>query len=227
MIVSEAVMSRFSCRSFLTTKVPQAVIHEILDVSRRAPSGGNLQPWHVYVLQDDVLAQLIAKVREGRVNSPRGEGTEYCIYPTDLKDPYDSRRDKCGEDLYATIGVKRSNTRGRVRQFRRNFEMFGATTGLFVYIDRTLGPPQWADVGMFLQTIMLVAREQGLHTCPQEAWATWHKTVGEHLAAPEHLMLFCGIALGYVDPDAPINTLVTERADMDDFVTWVGKSRRP
>ena len=114
---------------------------------------------------------------------PRGEGSEYDIYPPDLWDPYRSRRYKCGEDLYATIGVAREDKLGRLRQFARNYQFFGAPVGLFFCIDRRLGPPQWSDLGMYMQSVMLLAREHGLHTCAQEAWSVWHRTVGEFLRA--------------------------------------------
>jgi nitroreductase len=124
--------------------------------------------------------------------------------------------------MYATINVTRDDKAGRVAQFRRNFELFGAPVGLFVYMDRTMGAPQWADTGMFLQSIMLMAREHGLHTCPQEAWGQWHETIASHLNPPDNWMLFCGIALGYMNKSAPINSLRTDRASVDDITTFVG-----
>jgi nitroreductase len=219
--VSEAVESRFSCRAFLDAPVDPDTVRRILDIARRAPSGGNLQPWHVYVACGDTLRLVFDTVRLRMRDTPRGDGAEYSVYPAPLKDPYEARRFKCGEDLYATIDVARADKAGRIAQFRRNFEMFGAPVGLFFYIDRTMGPPQWADMGMFAQTIMLTAREFGLDTCAQEAWAAWHATLAEILCPPDELMLFCGMGLGYRDPSAPINTLVTERASLDEFVSFV------
>jgi nitroreductase len=219
--VSEAVQSRFSCRAFLDKPVDPETVQRILEISARAPSGGNLQPWHVFVASGDTLRLIFETVRLRMQETPRGEGAEYSVYPPNLSDPYEVRRFKCGEDLYATIQVAREDKAGRIKQFRRNFEMFGAPVGLFFYIDRTMGPPQWADMGMYLQTIMLTAREHGLHTCAQEAWAAWHVTLNEILSPPEELMLFCGMALGYKDPEAAINTLVTDRAPLDEVVTWV------
>ncbi len=222
MDVTEAIESRMSCRAFLGTPVPQATVREILATASRAPSGGNLQPWLVYVLTGEPLRELIERVRAKIAAHPLGEGTEYNIYPPNLKEPYRSRRFKCGEDLYALVGIGREERERRLQQYARNYEFFGAPVGLFFAIDRIMGPDQWADVGMLMQSIMLLARERGLHTCPQESWAGWHRTVGEFLGLPPELMLFCGMSLGYRDESAPVNRLWTERAALEEFATLRG-----
>lgn len=222
MNVSEALKSRISCRAFLEKPVPEAMVRAILDGAKWAPSGGNLQPWHVYALTGARLSEFLALVAEKQAASPMGEGTEYDIYPKELKEPYKSRRFKCGEDMYATLGIARENKAGRLMQFARNFRAFGAPVLLFFAIDRQMGCDQWADLGMFMQSVMLLAREQGLHTCAQEAWAIWHKTIAEFLNMPQELMLFCGMGLGYMDETAPVNGLRTERAPLEEFVTFSG-----
>jgi nitroreductase len=221
--VSEALATRRSCRAFLPAPVPGATVRAILEAARQSPSGGNLQPWRVYALAGPALAGLVALVRSRMPASPRGEEpVEYAIYPGDLWEPFRSRRYKCGEDLYATIGVRREDKFGRLLQFARNFEFFGAPVGLLFCLDRRLGPPQWSDVGMYMQSVMLLAREHGLDTCAQEAWSLWHRTVGEYLGLPPELMLFAGMALGYRDESAPINRLRTERAPLEEFAELRG-----
>jgi nitroreductase len=220
--VSEAIASRMSCRAFLPTPVPEATVRAILDGAKQAPSGGNLQPWRVYALAGAPLAELVATVRARIRTQPRGDGSEYEIYPTGLWEPYRSRRFKCGEDMYATIGVTREDKLGRLLQFARNYEFFGAPVGLFFCLDRRMGPPQWSDVGMYMQSVMLLAREHGLHTCAQEAWSVWHRTVGEFLKLPPELMLFSGMALGHRDESATINTLRTDRAPLEEFADLRG-----
>ena len=222
MNVSDAIHSRMSCRAFLDTPIPRETIVSILETAKRAPSGGNLQPWLVHVLTGRPLAQFLSVIRSKLPAQPMGEGAEYNVYPPNLHEPYRSRRFKCGEDLYATIDIARENKPARLRQFARNYEFFGAPTALFFSIDRRMGADQWADVGMFMQNFMLLAREHGLHTCPQEAWAVWHKTVGEFLGLPAEHMLFCGMALGYGDESAPINSLRTDRAPLEEFATLLG-----
>lgn len=222
MNVSEAIDSRISARAFLDKPVPAATLRTILETAKRAPSGGNLQPWHVWVLAGDEMVRFKALIKEKLAVSPRGEGTEYHIYPPELKEPYKARRFKCGEDMYATINIPREDKFGRLLNFARNFEFFGAPVGIFFAIDRSMQQGQWADLGMFMQSIMLLARENGLHTCPQEAWAIWHKTVGEFLSIPPELMLFCGMGVGYIDEAHAINTLRTERAPLSEFATFVG-----
>jgi nitroreductase len=172
MNVEEAIQARYSCRAFLPDKpVERHTVEHLLKVAAQAPSGGNLQPWQVIVLSGEALAALVADVKAQAETLPRGEETEYRIYPKDLKEPYFSRRHKCGEDLYATIGVAREDKQGRLKQYRRNMELFGAPVGLFVYLDRQMQPGQWSDAGMFIQTFMLAAAGQGLATCAQEFWA--------------------------------------------------------
>jgi len=174
------------------------------------------------VLGGDELVRFKALIREKIALSPRGEGTEYLIYPPELTEPYKARRFKVGEDMYASIGVPREDKMGRLMQFARNFEFFGAPVAMFFAIDRQMQQGQWADLGMFIQSIMLLAREHGLHTAPQEAWAIWHKTAGEFLSIPPELMLFCGMGIGYMDETKPINRLRTDRAPLSEFATFAG-----
>jgi nitroreductase len=220
MNVTDAIRSRMSCRAFLDTPVPLDTLRDILEVARQAPSGGNLQPWQVHVLAGPRLREFVALIRSKLPTQPQGEGTEYAIYPPNLKEPYRSRRFTCGEDLYATIAIARGDKSARLAQFARNYEFFGAPAAMFFVIDRIMGADQWADVGMFMQSVMLLARERGLHTCPQEAWASWHRTVTEFLGVPAELMLFCGLAIGYRDESAPINRLRTDRAPVEEFAQF-------
>ncbi len=220
MNVTDAIRSRMSCRAFLDTPVPLDTLRDILDVAKQAPSGGNLQPWQVHVLAGQPLREFVALIRSKLPTQPQGEGTEYPVYPPNLKEPYRSRRFQCGEDLYATIAIKREEKLRRLTQFARNYEFFGAPAAMFFVIDRSMGADQWADVGMFMQNVMLLARERGLHTCPQEAWASWHRSVAEFLGLPPEHMLFCGLAIGYRDESAPINALRTARAPLEEFVKF-------
>lgn len=222
MNVSEALKSRITCRAFLDKPVPEATVRQILEEAKYAPSGGNLQPWHVYVLTGKKLEEFLGIIAEKQKDNPFGEGTEYDIYPKGLTEPYKSRRFKCGEDMYATIGVSREDKAGRLMQFARNFRFFDAPVAMFFAIDRQMGLGQWSDLGMFIQSVMLTAREHGLHTAAQEAWAIWYKTVSEFVQMPEELMLFCGLGLGYMDESAPINQLRTDRAPLEEFATLSG-----
>lgn len=222
MNVSEAVSSRFSCRAFLPTPIPEATVRDILSRAARAPSGGNVQPWHVDVLSGQPLEELKAAIRARPELLPRGEGAEYEIYPPDLQEPYETRRRQVGAALYEAIGIKREDRPGRYRQYARNFEFFGAPVGILVSIARNMGPPQWSDLGGFIQTVMLLARERGLHTCGQEAWTHWHKTVYSRLNIPPDHILFCGIALGYADESVPINQWRAQRASLEDYATFTG-----
>ncbi|HEY2751524.1 nitroreductase [Phenylobacterium sp.] len=213
MNVSEAVARRVSVRAFLSRPVPGETVADILLRAAQAPSGGNLQPWRVYALAGAQLAEF--KVLAAA--NPFGEEPEYDVYPPNLWEPFRTRRFQNGEDLYATIGIPREDKPARLRQLAKNAEFFGAPVGLFFCIDRKLGPPQWADLGMYMENVMLLAVERGLDTCPQEYWARYPKTVARFLGLPDDHMVFSGMALGYRDPDHPINTLKARR---DAFNLW-------
>jgi nitroreductase len=224
MDVRDAVASRFSCRAFRADPVPLAVVRDILDRAARAPSGGNLQPWRVDALAGEPLEALKAQIRPRHGELPRGEGAEYQVYPEPLKEPFHARRRDVGAQLYAALGIAREDRPGRLRQYARNFEFFGAPAALFVSTDRSMGRPQWSDLGGFVQTILLVARAHGLHGCAQEAWTHWHKTVPLVIGLPADHILFCGIALGFADEGAAINGWRAPRAGVDEFATFRGFS---
>ena len=213
MNVTQAVAQRVSVRAFKPDPVAGALVRDILEAAARAPSGGNLQPWRVHALAGAPLEALKEKVRA----NPFGETPEYDVYPPNLWEPFRTRRFQCGEDLYATIGIPREDKAARLTQLAKNGELFGAPVGLFFSLDRKVGPPQWSDVGMFMQTIMLLATERGLATCAQEYWARYPQTLAEVLNLPEDHIIFSGMALGYADEAAAINTLRTRR---DPFDLW-------
>jgi nitroreductase len=208
--VSQAVAMRQSVRAFRPEPVPAEVVRDILDRAKAAPSGGNLQPWRVYALAGETLCDFKASVMDAPMEDP-----EYDVYPPNLWDPFRTRRYQCGEDLYAAIGIGREDRPGRLRQLSRNADFFGAPVALFFCLDRKLGPPQWADLGMYMQTVMLLAVERGLATCAQEFWARYPKTVGRFLDLPDDLQLFSGMALGYARVDASINLWRTRRDPLD------------
>jgi len=220
--VSEALDTRLTCRAF-TNKVPEkSVIIDLLEKAKRAPSGGNLQPWKIWVVSGNPLKDFIEDVAHKIKENPMGEGTEYNIYPPNLKEPYESRRREVGRSMYEVLNIPKEDKAGRLNQFKRNFEFFGAPVAIFFAIDRQMQEGQWSDLGMFMQSIMLLAREEGLHTAPQEAWAIWYKTVSKFLNIPEELMLFCGMGIGYADEDDPINTFRSKRVNIQDFADFIG-----
>jgi len=208
-------------RQFLDKPVPEKTIREIIETAKRAPSGGNLQPWTVHVLVGQPLQALIEDIDQ-KVKNGQTEDPEYNVYPPELVDPYKTRRRVVGQQLYDLIGVPRSDTPGKLRQLARNYRFFDAPVGMFFALHRQMEIGQYADVGMFMENIMLLAREYGLDTCPQEAWARWPVTLKKHLSLADHEMLFCGMALGYKDEAAVINELVSEREEFDKFVTLHG-----
>ena len=221
MNVTQAVAARRSVRGFLDRPVPLETLRALVIKAARAPSGGNLQPWHVDLVAGESLAALRAIMRAtlaaGDVEPPA-----YAIYPQPLTAPYRDRRFAIGEAMYAHIGIPREDREARRRWFARNFDFFGAPAALFVTVDRQMGPPQWADLGMFLENVMLLAVEAGLATCPQECWAMYPETVTRFLETPAERMLFCGVAIGFEDTDDPANRLRSDRAPADEWLTVRG-----
>ncbi|MFM9829147.1 MAG: nitroreductase [Sphingomonas sp.] len=217
MNVSEAVAARRSVRGFLDTPVDPAVLHAIVTKAARAPSGGNLQPWHVDIVTGGPLARLKAIMAE-KTGSGALEVAQYEIYPQGLAVPYKDRRFQVGMALYGAMGIARDDHDARNAEFRRNFQFFGAPAALFCTVNRQMGPPQWSDLGMYLQSVMLLAVEAGLATCAQECWAIYPETVGAFLNLPPDRMVFCGMAIGYEDASASANALLAQRAPESEWL---------
>ena len=221
MNVSEAVDSRRSVRAFLNQPVDLGMLREVLERAARAPSGGNLQPWRLYVLSGDALSRLKDAMQLRLNTRPTPDlPVDYEVYPSPLGEPYRSERYAVGEAMYAELGIAREDKAGRLQQFASNYRFFGAPAALFCYVDRGMGPPQWSDLGMYLQTAMLLLRERGLDSCAQECWSVYHREVAAQLSPPAEWMLFCGMAIGHADPDAPVNRLRSRRLPLDQFVQW-------
>lgn len=222
MNVSEAVAGRRSVRAFLDRPVSREVIESVLDKARRAPSGGNVQPWNAVVLAREPLARLKAAVAEALSLGKAGRSMEYAIYPTGLGGRYEDYRFDVGEKMYEALGIAREDKVARLQQFAANFRAFDAPILMLVHTPRYMGPPQWSDLGMWLQTVMLLLREEGLDSCPQEAWVMYGAQVREHARIPEDHIFFCGMAIGFRDPDAPVNQFEVPRAPLAEMVRFEG-----
>lgn len=217
--VTQALKQRTSIRAYQPKAVPESLVREVLDAARWSPSGGNLQPWKVIVVAGTARQAVIAKAKNYPGMFPN-EDSDKPVYPANLWEPYRSRRYKVGEDMYELLGIPRENKAGRLAQVARNFEFFGAPVGIFFVIDERMGHGQWAHLGMFMQSLALAATERGLSSCFQEFWGSLRKTLKTHFELGEHELLYCGMALGYADESAAVNTLRTERANVDEFATF-------
>lgn len=220
MDVTEAILRRRATRAYLDKAVTEADLRAILEVARWAPSGGNCQPWVVYGLSGASMLRFREELAAAMAADPLGEAPEFPMYPPAMKEPYRTRRFVCGEDLYKSIGVPREDKPARFRQFAKNFVFFGAPAAFFFALDHQMGPGQWAHLGMLMQTIALQAEEMGLATCMQESWMTRHSLVRRFFSIPDELQFYCGMAVGYADEGAPINSWRTERAGVDEIATF-------
>lgn len=221
MSVSEAVIARRSIRMFTNEPVDLGLLRGVLDKARLAPSGGNVQPWHATVLTGVRLERLKQETRAVMMKGPCAEAPEYVIYPPDLPDPWRRRRGANGEAMYGAIGIPREDKTGRMAAIARNFEFFGAPVGVLVHTPRLMGRPQWADLGMWLQTLMLLLVEAGLGSCAQEAWSVYPETVKRVGEIPADHIFFCGLAIGHPEAEAALNRFPNPRASLDETVRFL------
>jgi nitroreductase len=216
--VIEAVVNRRSVRRFQSTPIPMNVIKEILSAASRAPSGTNFQPWHVHVVTGATRDNLTRAVT--RAADAGDHSLEYSYAPAPVPEPYLSRRRKVGFELYKLYGIARDDFGARKRAVLRNFEFFGAPVGLFFTMERSLVLGSWLDCGMFMQNVMILARAHGLETCAQQAWCEYGRVVHEQLRIPDTHIVLSGMALGHSDPDAPENTLISDRVSTEEFAVF-------
>src|SRR6516165_4084240 len=221
--VDDAISTRQSVRAFLPTPVERTTVEELLKLAARSASGSNIQPWRVRVVAGEIKQRLTraifeAVARDGFEPYQR----EWNYYPVNWREPFLGRRRKIGWDMYGLLGVGKGDFEGTQRARMRNYEFFGAPVGMIFTLDEDLEIGSWLDLGIYLGALMIAARGRGLHTCPQAAFADLHKIIRPLLGIPEKEIIVCGMALGHIDPDAPVNALVTERAPPSDFATFEG-----
>jgi nitroreductase len=225
--VDAAITSRMSARAFTQQPVERQTLTELLQVASRAPSGTNTQPWKVYVLQGASRGSLCTQVCDAH-DAIRADPTlaaqyreEYDYYPEKWVSPYIDRRRENGWGLYGLLGIGKADKDKMHLQHQRNYKFFDAPVGLMFTMDRVMGRGSLVDYGMFLQNIMVAARGHGLHTCPQAAWNGFAKIILPHIGASADEMLVCGMALGYADEAALVNTFHTPRVPVADFTHWL------
>ncbi len=222
MNVSDAVASRRSIRQFLDQPVDPAVLRRVLEKAQNAPSGGNTQPWNAVMLTGEPLARLKALIADTIPQGLAAYSAEYPIYPAELEGRYAQSRFGVGEAMYAALEIPREDKDSRQDIFRNNFRAFGAPVLMLVHTPRYMGLPQWSDIGMWLQTVLLLLREEGLDSCAQEAWAIYQKQIREATQIPEDHIFFCGVAIGWGDRTAAVNTFPVPREPLDNVVRWEG-----
>lgn len=226
MHVDAAIRSRKSVRRFQPLSIPRHIVEHILQLAACAPSGNNVQPWHVHVLAGEAKQALCTDILSAATTQPERHAAEYRYYPDNWFEPYLGRRRATGFGLYETLGIARDDLQAREQQNLRNFQFFDAPVGLLISLDRRLNTGSYMDLGMFIQNILLAARGQGLHTCAQAAFAWYHQIVRRHVPLADHDILVCGIALGHADRDAPENSMATPREPVAAFASFSGFHER-
>lgn len=218
----EAIESRRSVRAFRPDPVDDDIIKDLLKLASRAPSGTNMQPWRVYVTRGAVKQAITDSILNSGIRAEKIAWNEYKYYPDKFFEPYLGRRRTVGFALYDALGIRRREVERMRAQHDRNFHFFDAPVGMIFTIDRRLNQGSWIDHGMFLQTLMIAARSRGLHTCPQAAFAPYHEQIRPILGVPDEEIITCGMALGYEDTSKPENNFRTERAPLEEWVTFLG-----
>ncbi|MBB5203588.1 nitroreductase [Inhella inkyongensis] len=220
--LSGLLRARRSVRAFLPTPVPRATVEALLAEAARAPSGANMQPWRVHVLQGAALQRVVQGAQAIHADpAARAElRAEYLYYPEHWQPPYEARRRELGLNLYRLLGIAKGDKAGMHAQHGRNYSFFGAPVGLLFSVHRCLTQGAWLDLGMFMQNLMLAARAKGLDTCAQAAWIHYQAELSEWLDLPQDEMLVCGMALGHADPEAVENQLHSRRAEVAEFATF-------
>ncbi|MEK9283025.1 MULTISPECIES: nitroreductase [unclassified Bradyrhizobium] len=218
--IDDIIASRFACREFSGDPVPRQTIEQILRVARFAPSGANIQPWHVHVLAGAMKEKVSAALLRAHGEARNEHVSEYRYYASDLPEPYLDRRQEFGRLFYGSLGIAQTDIEARGRQTARNYAFFGAPVGLIVTIDRRLEVGSWLDLGMFIQNVLLAAAGRGLHSCPQETFAKYHRILRPLLSIPAEQMVVCGISIGRAKAEA--RERLMPRADVDAFATFAG-----
>lgn len=225
-VVDAAITSRMATRAFTQQAVSRDVLHAILRVASRAASGTNTQPWNVHVLQGESRQSLVDKVCAAhdalRANPALAAHyqEDYDYYPANWVAPYLERRRENGLGLYGLLGIGKGDREQMHWQHQRNYRFFDAPVGLMFTLDRVMGRGSLVDYGMFMQSLMIAARARGLSTCPQVAWNGFASIIKAHLGVGADQLLVCGMALGYADSTALVNTYHTPRRGVDEFTHW-------
>ncbi|WP_250008413.1 nitroreductase [Actinoplanes sp. M2I2] len=220
MDVYEAVDSRRSVRAFSDEPVPREVLVRVLTAATRAPSSGNLQPWRLYVVTGEPLAELKQRATARALAGDPGDDREYPMYPADLAPVYRERFSAAAGRRYRALGIERDDPARPMKVAALNTQGFGAPAVLFCYLDRTMEAGQWGDAGMYLQTVMLLLRAEGLHSCPQVMWTMYRRTVGRIVGAGDELLLYCGVSVGFEKEGVP--RMRTGRVELGETVSFIG-----
>ena len=219
MNVTDAVLSRRSVRAYEDKAVPLELLRQIMDTARWSPSGCNFQPWEATILTGAPLKALQEKLLVAAPQQPE----EYAVTPAEITPLYLARLHELGGAMYGAQGIERSDAERRADFVRQNNLSFGAPALLLTYLPRFMGAAQWSDIGMWLQSIMLLLREAGLDSCPQEYLSLHAKLIKEHIGvSDESHIFFCGLAIGYGKHEEPVNGFARNRVPLDEQVKFVG-----
>ena len=219
MNIIQALENRKSTRAFLSKNVSREQITRILKAAGHAPSGTNAQPWEVAVVTGKTRKDLTTALVEKFETDGLGE-MDYNYYPAKWKEPFKRRRVTCGAALYSALKIERRDKAKRLEQWVANYRGFDAPVLFFFFLDNIMEKGSFLDYGMFIQSVMLAAVEEGLATCAQAALGQHPDLIKTKLGYGPDYTLLCGMALGYEDTEAPQNNYRTSREEVEVFTQF-------
>jgi len=220
MELEAAVRGRRSTRKFTDKGIPEIIVEEILDAARWSPSWGNTQPWEFYVLTGRPLAEFKEAngrmLQEGLPSVPDIPMPE--AWPAALK----ARYGELGKGMLGMLGIDRADKDARNQLYTRMADLFGAPCLVVACIPReSLVEYAMLDAGLVVQTICLLAHGKGLGTCIMAAAVRYPDRLRKIASIPDDRRIVVAIALGYPDPDYPLNRFERTRAELRELVHWV------
>lgn len=220
--IDVVIKKRFASRSFTDRAVPRKLIEDILNVARFTPSGGNIQPWRVYLVSGTKKEEISAALLDAHENAGEQHTSEYNYYAAALPEPFLSRKEEFGRLFYGALRIEQTDAIGRAKQTSKNYQFFGAPVGMIITIDRRLEVGSWLDLGMFIQNVMIAAGARGLQTCPQETFAKYHAILRRHLPIPDEQMVVCGMSMGFAHDDSVLNGSLMPKININEFADFSG-----
>ena len=220
MKLQDTIRNRRSIRHFLPKSVSENIIQDLIADALWAPSWGNTQPWEIVVVTGEKLEEFKKKNQEALLAGK--ESNPDVPMPRVWPDAYLSRYKELGKSVLESLAIPREDKEARLQHFVRMFALFDAPAIIIVTVDKSLSLEYaMLDAGIFLQTFCLLAHDRGLGTCIMAAIVNYPEIVHELFSIPEDKVLVMGAALGWPDPEAPVNLFQRRRGALKEFVSWV------
>ena len=214
MDILTAIEKRRSTRAFLDKPVERETLEHLLRLATQAPSAINLQPWEFTVVSGEERKRLsrvlLKRMRERNISCGPGATSP-------LPEYFVNRQRGLLNAMLPHLPEK-SSFQDFVNEGSCDF--YGAPTAIIICIDEVFSSARLADIGIVVGYLVLAAHAIGLGTCPIGLITAFDEDIKELLSIPEEKHVVIGVALGYRDPQAPVNQTKSERVPLEDVVKW-------